>query len=330
MIKVGFIGFNKSAHRYHLPFISEVDGFNIIGYYSRSNKQFEMPYKGEYKYFNDPQKLMKEVDLIIVTTPPNYHFEYTKMALLNNCHVICEKPFVNTTTEAKELFELSKSVGKKLFVYQNRRFDSDFVSVMKNINLVGDVYEIISSHSYNRMDNLVNSDSKYDGFVYGHAVHFLDQIISAFGKPNDLNYVTKNIRKSSVIEDYYDINLIYPNFTVRVYFNPLSFVEEPRFIIKGDKGTIIKNKIDVQEDYLKKGLYPFDENFGFDNDNLELHTNKGIEIIKPENTSYITYYEQVYNCITNDLEEFIKHEEVIEVLEIMQCIVNKENYGNNN
>lgn len=333
MIKVGFIGFNKSAHRYHLPFISEVEGFDVVGYYSRTNTAFEMPYKLGYKYYSSVNELLKKVDLVVVTTPPSFHNHYTKLALEHDCHVICEKPFVNTKQEAIELFALATQKQKKLFVYQNRRYDSDFLSVFKNIDLVGNIYEIQSNHTYLRNDNLVTSSNKYDGFVYGHAVHFIDQIVSVYGRPNDVVYDIRNIRnpKQTFVEDYYDINLIYDTFKVKVYFDPNSHYHPDRFIIKGSEGTIIKKLIDAQEEFLKQGLYPNNPNFGIDDDKLVFYQDNKPNLELPViHQHYTQYYKNVYDCIKNNEPEFIKHQEVIWVLEILETIVNGGKYAPNN
>ncbi len=327
MIKVGFIGFNKSAHRYHLPFIKAVDGFDLIGYYTRSNTKFEMSYPNIYdevSYYDDPIALMKEVDLIIVVTPAMVHSKYVKLALDNDCHVLCDKPFVNTKDEASELFELAKSKNKQLFVYQNRRFDSDFISIFNNLDKVGKIYEIYSNHTYNRYDNLVNSSNKYDGFIYGHAVHFIDQIVSVYGRPLDVIYETRNIREDNKsVEDYYYIIMQYESMSCHLKFSPVSTYQSNRWEVHGNNGSLIKRNIDNQEEFLKDNKYPFNDGFGIDLDDIKFYHGDSIDNIKCDYLGYQTYYQNVVDVLNKGIDKLVSDSEVLMVLDIMEGIINE-------
>jgi predicted dehydrogenase len=61
-------------------------------------------------------------DILTVATPPDTHFELTRLGLLAGCHVICEKPFVNTLKEADAIIDLSRRVGRHVVVNNQFRF----------------------------------------------------------------------------------------------------------------------------------------------------------------------------------------------------------------
>ena len=106
-MKIGFIGFGKSANLYHLPFISTIDKLEVMGYFVpfKSNNS----YNYQIKRYKSTVELYKNCDLVVITTPPFFHFEYAKEAILNNKNVLVEKPFCFTVEEAKFLFELAKN-----------------------------------------------------------------------------------------------------------------------------------------------------------------------------------------------------------------------------
>ena len=75
----------------------------------------------------------KSIDIIAITTTPDTHLPFTKSALESGKHVIVEKPFVPTSSEAQQLIDVSSKTGKLICVYQNRRWDTDFLTVQQLI-----------------------------------------------------------------------------------------------------------------------------------------------------------------------------------------------------
>ena len=201
-MKIAFIGFGKSAHRYHLPFIDHSEQFDVIGYYNRNGLTFEMPYP-KYKdiqHFDNLESLLSSnAQIICVTTPADTHFDYAKMAILAGKHVIVEKPFCETLCQAKELYQLAEKHRVKITPYQNRRYDSDFLTARQILSSkdLGPLLEIESNHTHYRPDKANVRGGRLKGSIYGHAVHFIDQIVALFGQPdriisdtcNQVNYL---------------------------------------------------------------------------------------------------------------------------------------------
>ncbi len=336
-IKVGFIGFGKSANRYHLPFIDQ-EKYQIIGYYKRTNTQFSMLYPNVGALIHFPtitELLTSTVDLIVVTSPAPLHFEHAKLALNAGKHVLIEKPACNTANEYQQLIELANKNQVKLQVYQNRRFDQDFVTFKTVLekNLVGIPLEIESNHTDFRTDNLTTMGSKYDGFVYGHAVHFIDQIVSIFGKPQQVISEIRNQRAElfqeqltgDLPEDYYDIKLMYQKVSVRIRFSQLIYHHPPRFIINGSEGTYESYGIEPAETFLKQGIFPGMLAY-------QPHLNKGklyysnksaeVEMIV---SSYEQYYDQLFLYLQEEGKMVVSHDDVLNTLIIMETIVENRN-----
>ena len=191
MLTIAYIGNGKSTNRYHLPFSTQLsDKIKIKTIYSRSGKSDWTPIEGvQYTtniddIYNDP-----EIQLVVVTTPSSSHYPLAKEGLLRGKNMLVEKPFTETVEQAQELFTLAKE--KNLFVqsYQNRRYDSDFLTVQKVIesNKLGDLLELEMHFDYFRPEVPENSTySRIDSFLYGHACHTLDQVISYFGEPDEV------------------------------------------------------------------------------------------------------------------------------------------------
>ena len=153
MITMAYIGNGKATNRYHLPFSQQVAGLKIKTIYARHDnspwpKQPGVAYTTNIDdIWNDP-----EVTLVAITTPPAAHYELAMAALTHGKNVLLEKPFTETAAQAKELFAFAKKQGLLLEGYQNRRFDSDFLTVQKVIESgkLGQVYEVENNFDYYR------------------------------------------------------------------------------------------------------------------------------------------------------------------------------------
>lgn len=135
----------------------------------------------------DPQ-----IDLVIVATRHDSHFEFAKKALMAGKHALVEKPFVMSEAEARKLFALAKDKGVMLQAYQNRRFDSDFLTLKKVIESgkLGTLLEIESHYDYYRpeVSEKMGAYSRLNSYVYGYACHTINHIIALFGSPKRVVY----------------------------------------------------------------------------------------------------------------------------------------------
>lgn len=337
-MKIGFIGFGKSVHRYHMPFVDKVENIEVVGYYTRGNSTFEMPYPGteHLKRFATVEELLaSEADLIVVCTSV-LHYEFSKQALESGKHVLCEKPLCNTLEQANELYKIAKQNKLLLSPYQNRRFDTDFVSVFEQIESgkLGQVAEIISNHTQDRFVASNQKSNKYNGMVYGHAVHFLDQIVSKYGQPEDVVYDITNQRDflyggTGDIDDYYHIQLIYNNLRVGVNFNAIAVKAPPRFVVYGSTATLEKYGIDCQEYYLKQGRYLDDPEFGFipKSEYPVIYNRDGrIDTIEVENKDYTQFYQLIQDAVDNKGSMPVSEHEAKVVINIMETMVEGREY----
>ena len=99
--------------------------------------------------FSDANMMLEsdDIDLVIISTPPNSHYTWAKRALSLGLHVILEKPMALTTQECDELMALAKSENLVLVVYQNRRFDQDFLTIESAIQC-GDIGDLFYYESF--------------------------------------------------------------------------------------------------------------------------------------------------------------------------------------
>ncbi|MGH2067468.1 Gfo/Idh/MocA family oxidoreductase, partial [Aerococcus sp. L_4] len=146
MLNIAYIGNGKSTNRYHLPFSSRLPEIaNIQTIYSRSGKGAWPALEGVH-YTSNLDDIYKDeaINLVVITTPNASHYDLAKQTLEAGKNVLVEKPFAETRDQAQELFDLAKEKGLFIQCYQNRRYDSDFLTTQKVIEsgVLGDLIDV--------------------------------------------------------------------------------------------------------------------------------------------------------------------------------------------
>lgn len=304
--------------------------------YSRTKKdELEASYKNHnIEFTSDLYSVLQdeEIELVTICTPHSTHFEFAKLCLEHNKHVLIEKPFSNTLEEAKELLDLANEKGLTIMPFQNRRFDSDFLALKEVMQegYVGNVVELESHFDLFRKDSPDSDGNYYDGALFGLGVHLIDQVVSLYGRPDKVYYDVRSVRNKNNPDDYYHVELFYDSFKVILKTNHLVAQAYPKFTLHGTNGSFIKYGIDKQEECLKAGMVPQDSGFGVDpEDAYGTVTNPGggfnEKIIPTPLGDYGKIYDNLYEVIVNGENKLVSDEETRTVIEILENGVKGQN-----
>lgn len=329
---IGYIGNGKSTNRYHLPFVLQrKDKFEVKTIYRRNLAHDSWDYIEGVHYTDSLDELLNddEIDMVVICTKHDSHFKYAKMVLEHNKHCLVEKPFMENSAQAREIFEYARSKGLYVSAYQNRRFDSDFLTVQRVIESgkLGELLEMEMHFDYYRPEvpEGAHEFKPEDSYLYNHACHTLDQVISYFGRPDKIHYDVRQLLGEGRMNDYFDLDLYYGLLKVSVKSSYFRIKERPSFVVYGKKGMFIKETKDRQEECLKMFYMPDHEDFGKDrpqdygtityfDENNDYHEEK----VKTVDGDYARVYDSVYEAIVNHKEKFIKDEETILQMEILE------------
>ena len=341
----GYCANSMSAKIFHIPFIAVTPQFRLHSIVQRSPKDGNSAPQDhpEAKHFTDVNQMLADpaVDVVVVTTPPNNHFELTKAILQAGKHVLTEKPFVPTSTEAEELISIARENKRLICVYQNRRWDSDFLLVKHLIsnNTLGRVIEF-NTH-FDRYRAAAPSNWKGElgipsggSALFDLGTHLIDQAYVLFGMPQAVHgrLLAQRSGKADFFNpDAVSAELTYPDGKlVHIRISVLSVeTVQPRFWIRGDRGSFHKSGLDPQEDQLKAGMKPTDANFGRENqDNMRLvllgengkMQEQKIPNLQPE--TYKTFYAAFGKAVESGTEEDVpvKATEARDVLRIIEAV----------
>jgi scyllo-inositol 2-dehydrogenase (NADP+) len=332
MIKVGIIGYGLSGRYLQAPFFEANNAFELKAIVTNSHDPREQFPKVEVlkaveELINDPN-----IDLISVCSPSDTHFEFAKKAILAGKHVLVEKPFTPTINEAKELFELAKKGGKIITVFQNRRFDSDFLTV-KQVIKSGVLGEILTYEAHFDRYKPVLNPKKWketmqpgNGILYDLGSHILDQTLVLFGEPWFVAGEKFTQREGSEIDDAFEIRLNYGRLRVRLSASLLVKQLGPRYIIHGTKGSFIKYGIDVQEDHSKEGMLPTNPSFGIEPTenagllNVEIDETDVVKNIPTEKGNWMAYFQNLADAINGKAEIEVKADLILEQIRILEMV----------
>lgn len=323
-----------SGKLFHAPFISKHSGFALTGAWERSKKAVAEKYP-EARSYSTLEELLADgsIDLVIVNTPTYTHYEYAKKVLLAGKHAVVEKAFTTTTAEAEELKLLAEKQGKKISVFQNRRWDSDFKTVRDVVRqgILGELVE--ATISYDRYNPGLSPKFHKEnpgpgaGIVKDLGPHLIDQGLVLFGMPQAVFADIRITRSASQVDDYFEILLYYSKLRVRLKGG--YFVREPSaaYIVHGMKGSFLKTRGDVQESQLLAGKTPDSAGYGIEPEAGEglLHTEKDGTVIREKvktlDGNYMDYYAGVYKAIASNQPMPVTADEGINVMRIIEAAV---------
>lgn len=330
-LNIAYVGFGKSTNRYHIPYIKTREHFNISRIVNRTlgkrPEQAILESSGTV-FSTDINDIINDetIDLVIVVTPGFAHYETSKKLLLGGKNVICDKPLVETLEQAKELIHIAQENNLFFMPFQNRRFDSDFLTVKKVLEAgyLGDLIDLTVTMDHYRPKN-ASSGENFDGAWYGHGVHMVDQVVSLFGKPETVQYDIRSTRDLNAVDDYFSVNLLYKNFRTTLQATELAAVNRPKWVLYGSKGTLIKENVDQQENDLKIGIYPGTEGFGADTAHdfahLTYYNQNGDRIEKEIPTvagDYGRVYDTAYESLVSGTNKLVSDTQILTVIEILE------------
>ncbi|MEO8764327.1 MAG: Gfo/Idh/MocA family oxidoreductase [Ginsengibacter sp.] len=331
-VNTALCSFGMSGWVFHAPFINITPGFKFDAVWERSKNLASEKYPGVKTYrLLDDMLADAAVELVIVNTPNNTHYEYAKKALLAGKHVIVEKPFTVTVEEGQELVALAERLNRKLSVYHNRRYDSDFKILKKVVDekWLGKIVEA-EMHFDRFKDELSPKAHKEvpapgNGVLYDLGSHLIDQALQLFGMPVKIFADIQILRPISQVEDYFEVLLYYDNVRVRLKSSLTVREALPGYVLHGLKGSFIKQRTDVQETMLQAGIAPGGSEWGTEppSEMGLLHTEKNGEIIREyvqsEQGDYGEYYQSVYEAIRYDKPMPVTAEDGLNVIKIIEA-----------
>jgi scyllo-inositol 2-dehydrogenase (NADP+) len=269
-ITVGLVGYGLGGSVFHAPLITAVRELRLAAVVTSRREQVERDLPG-VAVVSTVAELVADpgIELIVVSTPTASHFEVAHAALQAGKNVVVDKPFALSVRDAETLMTLAENKGRVLSVFQNRRWDNDFLTLRHCIDerLLGTVYHYEAHFDRFRPDVKPvwrEQSGKGSGILYDLGAHLIDQALQLFGMPQAVSADVLQQRRCAEADDYFHLVLDYGQKRVILHASTLVRQPGPHFAVHGDRGSFLKYGMDPQEDALKAGKRPGDPQWGLD------------------------------------------------------------------
>jgi predicted dehydrogenase len=258
-IRTAVLGFGFAGKVFHCPFISAVPGLELTAIVQRKGDEASRAYPSA-RTLRSPEEAFADpaIDLIVVATPSETHFDLAAQALQAGKHVVVDKPIASSAKSAQALVSLAKTHHRILAPFHNRRWDGDFLT-LRNIlheNTLGRIVEITSRFDRNRPLQRPNTwkeiASPATGVLYDLGPHLVDQALALYGPPARITAAIHHDRDRTDIDDAFDLVLDYDMPYGRAlryscHATMLAAEPSPRFLVHGTHGSFRKFGVDPQE-----------------------------------------------------------------------------------
>lgn len=327
-LSTAVIGYGYSASTIHVPLLLAEDEIDLVAVVTSRPEDVAKEVKG-VRCYPDVKSMFDEdyVQLAVITTPNHSHFEIAKQCLERGSHVLIDKPWVISKEEGEALIEIALHHKRSISVFQNRRWDGDFLTIKNLIaeNTLGKIRHF-ASH-FDRHRPVVRTRWREqrgigNGIWFDLGPHLVDQAVSLFGVPYSVSATCRALREGSQAVDYFHVQLHYKDFDCVLQSNPFCLGDTLRFDVQGEKGRYIKYGLDKQESALKSGLNPKSSNW---DDAIEsgegLVISEQVEkLVETQQGLYSDFYALLANAISEGCAPPVTAEEALTVIDIVERV----------
>ncbi len=265
-IRCGVVGFGLAGRIFHSAVIAATEGLVLAGIVERSGNAAGEAYP-DVPVYRSIEALLADtsIQLVSIATPNTSHAPLAKQCLRAGRHVLVDKPLAVSSDEAASLIRVAREQNRVLSVYQNRRWDGDFQTVVKLLSeqALGELRGFESHFDRFRPGLKEHAWREQDlpgsGILFDLGAHLVDQALVLFGKPHAVFGDVRAERAGAQADDAFDVRLYYPRDSVRpqvsVWLRASCLTPPPqlRFLVQGTRGSYRKEGLDPQEDALRAG-----------------------------------------------------------------------------
>lgn len=327
-LNVALVGYGFVGKVFHAPLIQATPGLRLHTVVSRDAAKVKADWP-EVQVVQDAHAAFAapHVDLVVIASPNDTHAPLAIAALRQGKHVVVDKPFTVTLREAHDVIAAADAADRLVSVFQNRRWDADFLTVQRLI-ADGELGRVAEFHShFDRFRPVVQDrwrerDEPGGGLWYDLGPHLLDQVVQVFGLPEAITADIARLRDGAQAADYFDVTLRYPSHRATLHASTLVAGNGLRFAVHGTQGSYLKHGLDVQEDQLRAGVVPGAPGWGIDPRSGEVVQERDgrlvTDIARAEHGDYRAYYAGMRDAILQGGAVPVTPQQALEVMRLIE------------
>jgi predicted dehydrogenase len=274
-IGVVLLGYGLAGKVFHGPLIKATDGLRIDAVVTNNAERIEQvrqdfPRARIYPTTDAALSECPDASLVVVANANRAHVADATKAMDSGRHVVVDKPLAGSEAEALLLAKTASARGVQLHTFQNRRWDSDFLTLLsfKETGELGTLHRFESR--FERLRTIPKGNwrelaapDELGGVLLDFGAHLVDQALELLGSVASVDAYARSIRQSDGADDDMQIILTHTSGALSVLIgSQVSAFPDPRFMLLGSQGAIRIAQGDSQESLLRAGAIPNSSDWG--------------------------------------------------------------------
>ena len=275
-IRTGIIGFGLAGRVFHAPFLATNPAFTIAAIATSSEErssQAAAAHPGAQIMSTDALLALAsagDLDLVVLASPPHVHREQAITALEGGAAVVIDKPFAPSVADAEAIIAAAERVQRPLTVFQNRRWDGDFLTVARllergalgTVHRFESTFERFGAPKRDQWQGQI-TPAQGGGILFDLGSHLVDQALTLFGPATLEVAELRAVREGLGSEDDAFLSLRHESgVRSHLTMSRVAAQSGPRFRVLGDESGYSVYGLDGQEPALKVGRWPGSEGYG--------------------------------------------------------------------
>lgn len=332
-IRTAVIGFGTAGRVFHAPLVAADPAFELSAIVTASSERRQLAAEQypQVDLLADTRELFAraaDFDLVIVGSPNTTHAPLAIEAVRAGLHVVIDKPIAVTSAEAQRVADAARERGVLLSVFQNRRWDGDFLTLSEVVarGELGEIRQFESAFEWwkpeigDRWKDTTGHDEG-GGILYDLGPHLIDQAFELFGEVTDMHAELDVRRPGAVNDDDSLLTLHHENgVRSRLWMSAVAPVPRARFRVVGSKAVFTSFGLDPQEPQSIAGVRPGDPGFGLHADGRSaiVEGPTGRTSVPLRAGSYSEFYRRLARAIRGEGDVPVQTADSIRSLEIIE------------
>jgi predicted dehydrogenase len=336
-LRVALLGYGLAGAVFHAPLIAAVDGLELAAIVTgdperRARAERDHPQAALLDSADEVWNRADALELVVVATPNSSHVSLAEAAIDAGLAVVVDKPLAASAADGRALLRAARDRGVMLTVFQNRRWDGDFLTVR----------ELLGSEGAGGLGEVLRFESRYErwrpqltggwresddpaaagGLLYDLGSHLVDQALVLFGPAATVYAELDRRRPGAETDDDTFVALMHiSGVHSHLWMSVLAAQPGPRFRLLGRDAAYIKYGLDVQEEALHAGRWPDDPSWGQEPEERWglLGSAADVRAVPTRPGAYHRLYEGVVATLREGKPPPVDPDEVISALEVLEA-----------
>ncbi len=334
IVRVGLIGYGLAGEFFHAPLIAATPGLLLTDIVTSDPERARRAgaAHAHARIHGTVERLWNfanELNLVVVATPNRTHVALAERALESGLAVVVDKPLAPSAREGRHLVELAARTGMMLTVFQNRRWDGDFLTVRRLVNsdALGTVARFESRFERWRPVPKPGWRQEADpeaagGVLFDLGSHLIDQALLLFGPVEHVHAELDRRASGGKVDDDTFVSLTHSSgVRSHLWMSTVAAQPGPRFRVLGSSGAYVKHGYDVQEAALRAGGRPHEPGWGEEDETSwgMLGAEDSIQSVRTEAGGYMRFYEGIRRSLADGSPPPVNAADAVAVLEIIEA-----------